>query len=144
MKIIAVEKCTEALTDFIEECVSKCGPQKHKAFSRQRVKQVVEQVANAPTGFAVAGLSDTGDIEGFLLGSVLPELFSEETIGTVILWAVPKNPRLAMGLAEMFEGWAVRQGVHRIQYASPLVPRLDKLYKRRGFFEVERVYQKEK
>lgn len=142
MKLIAVTKCTSGLLDFIQATVSKCAPQRHKEFSRERVAQVVESIGNSPDGFALAAV-DEGVVKGFILGSVLPELFSEEKIGTVILWAVPGNPRLAVGLSNAFEWWAERKGVDRIQYASPMVPKLDKLYKRRGFTEVERVYQKE-
>lgn len=144
MQFIAVENATQQVIDFVKLGMKHIPILKDRETDDDRLREIVQTMADSPEGICVVAVDDDGIIRGMIMGQCMPELYTFDKIAMVILWFVPGNPRLSKIMSELFDEWAKTiDGVKRIQYASPMVDKLSKLYLRKGFTEVERAYIKE-
>jgi hypothetical protein len=88
----------------------------------------------------------TCSAHGMLLGqSFLNPITAEMTAAEIAWWVDPEHRRGshdALRLFTAFEAWAARQGARAIQVIAPVGTSLGHLYARRGYRELETIWQK--
>lgn len=106
---------------------------------------------NAGAGFIVTA-RDNDKIVGFLAATELTDhyMFHKQRVGQAIVWWVHKDYRkkydIAKNLQDGFEAWAKQRGLKYLMgghYEDENASLLQKMYKKRGYKQIEYSYLKE-
>jgi len=113
----------------------------------QNVSKITRSFADClehPERAAIFVSDDEQMVTGFIVMMLSSHYWSDELIASELGWWVePEHRRSGAGLGLLVaaENWAIEKGARAIHMVAP-TPALKRLYTRRGYVEVETVFQR--
>lgn len=144
-----------ATIDDLDQVVPMCeafvkeSPYHKNRYDLEKIKKTAEHLLTQPKETAIVILAQhETDTVGFLVGIITEELFSNSRIAAeLVYWVAPdwrKGFSYGRDLLDAYEFWARKIGATYITLGSLSTnPRIDTLYKRRGYNKTEHSFVKE-